>query len=202
MNKPRPYSEWQEDMGNVLWFLWPIEQAPWVGTPLDLGRAVSFDVTVQIGIDVYEVEPKAIGDTGGWPWKDADEETEARLFWTPLPDCNALDEAIRDHIRGGPDPLKDPAVTVDVGQVAIDLVVSSLSGPQVALLRRLDRKAEFWTYRVDTRGVALPTCMALVKRGIMEGDPYRPFENGGRGFVRLTAFGEAIRNILIVRSGA
>lgn len=89
-----------------------------------------------------------------------------------------------------------------VGGVAIDLVVSSLSGPQVALLRRLDRKAEFWTYRVDTRGVALPTCMALVKRGIMEGDPYRPFENGGKGFVRLTAFGEAIRNILILKKEA
>lgn len=44
---------------------------------------------------------------GGWPWADADEETEARLFWTPLPDANAIDEAIRDHIRGGPDPFKE-----------------------------------------------------------------------------------------------
>lgn len=101
--KPRPLHEWVEDYGDVLWHLWPIEQPPYVGSPLDLGRTVSFDITVQIGIDVYEVRPTKIGDTGGWPWRDADEETEARLFWTPLPDAHALDVAIRDYIRGGPE---------------------------------------------------------------------------------------------------
>ncbi|MDO7841119.1 hypothetical protein [Sphingomonas immobilis] len=104
---PRPLEDWHEDCGDVLWWLWPIEQAPWVGTPLDLGLAVSFDLTVQIGRDLYEVEPKAVGDTGGWPWKEADDETLARLFWTPLPDYDALDEAIRDHMRGGPDPFTE-----------------------------------------------------------------------------------------------
>lgn len=102
---PRPMHEWHEDHGDVLWHLWPIEQAPWVGTPLDIGRTVSFDLTVQIGRELHELEPKIIGDTGGWPWKDADDNTLARLFWTPLPDCNALDVAIRDYIRGGPDPF-------------------------------------------------------------------------------------------------
>lgn len=107
VDQPRPFHEWHEDHGDVIWWLWPIEQAPWIGTPLDIGRTVSFDITVQIGRDFYEVEPKPIGDTGGWPWADADDDTESRLFWTPLPDANAIDEAIRDHIRGGPDPLKE-----------------------------------------------------------------------------------------------
>lgn len=102
---PRHLNEWHEDIGDVLWWLWPIEQSPYVGSPLDIGRTVSFDVTVQIGVDVYEVEPKKIGDTGGWPWADADDETLARIYWTPLPDEDVLDVAIRDDIRGGPDPF-------------------------------------------------------------------------------------------------
>lgn len=102
-DSPRPFHEWHEDHGDVLWWLWPIEQAPWVGSPLDIGRTVSFDVTVQIGCDTYETVPAKLGDTGGWPWKDADDETEARLFWTELPCPRALDVAIRDHIRGGPE---------------------------------------------------------------------------------------------------
>lgn len=100
---PRPFHEWHEDIGPVLWWLWPIEHEPYVGSPLDLGRTVSFDVTVQIGRDVYEVDPTKIGDTGGWPWADADDETEARLFWTELPCASELDVAIRDYIRGGPE---------------------------------------------------------------------------------------------------
>lgn len=100
---PRPLHEWHEDMGDVVWWLWPIEEAPWVGTPLCLGRTVSFDITVQVGVDLYEVVPQRVGGTGGWPWSDVDDETEARLFWTPLPDSNELDRAIRDYIRGGPE---------------------------------------------------------------------------------------------------
>jgi hypothetical protein len=102
---PRPFHEWHEDHGNVLWWLWPIKEPPYIGTPLDLGRTVSFDLTVQIGVDVYEVEPRKVGDTGGWPWADADDDTISRLFWTRLPDANQLDVAIRDYIRGGPHPF-------------------------------------------------------------------------------------------------
>lgn len=104
---PRPFHEWHEDIGDVLWWLWPIEQAPYVGTPLDLGRTVSTRMTVQIGVDVYDFAPAVTGDTGGWPWHGADDETEARLFWTPLPDADVLDKAIRNHIRGGPDPMSE-----------------------------------------------------------------------------------------------
>lgn len=31
----RPLEEWHEDFGPVLWCKFPIEEAPWVGTPLD-----------------------------------------------------------------------------------------------------------------------------------------------------------------------
>jgi hypothetical protein len=84
-----------------------------------------------------------------------------------------------------------------VGAVAIDQVVSSLSAAQVALIRRLWISGPDWIYAVQSRGSGLQTAMALVKRGIVQGEPYRPFENGQRGFVRLTAFGVAIRNIII-----
>lgn len=32
--RPRPEIEWHEDMGDVLWFHFPIQEPPWVGTPL------------------------------------------------------------------------------------------------------------------------------------------------------------------------
>lgn len=103
---PRPFHEWHEDIGSVLWWLWPIEQPPYVGSPLDLGRTVSFDLTVQVGIDTYETVPVKLGDTGGWPFGEGDDEDgdlTHRLYWTPLPDCEALDKAIRDDIRRGPE---------------------------------------------------------------------------------------------------
>jgi hypothetical protein len=100
---PRPFHEWHEDKGPVLWWLWPIAEGPYVGTPLDLGRTVSFDVSVQVGVDLYEVKPTSVGMTGGWPWQGVDDDTEARLFWTELPCSGAMDTAIRDHIRGYPE---------------------------------------------------------------------------------------------------
>jgi hypothetical protein len=89
-----------------------------------------------------------------------------------------------------------------VGAVAIDQVVSSLSAAQVALIRRLWISGPDWIYAVQSRGAGLQTAMALVKRSIIHGDPYRPFENGQRGLVRLTAFGVAIRNIIIAKEQA
>ena len=32
---PRPLAEWHEDIGPVLWWRFPIEEPPYVGTPLD-----------------------------------------------------------------------------------------------------------------------------------------------------------------------
>ena len=33
--KPRPLEEWGEDYGDVLWWAFPIEEPPYVGSPLD-----------------------------------------------------------------------------------------------------------------------------------------------------------------------
>lgn len=33
--KPRPLEEWGEDYGDVLWWTFPIEEPPYVGSPLD-----------------------------------------------------------------------------------------------------------------------------------------------------------------------
>ena len=38
--KTRPIKEYHEDMGNVLWWKFPIEEPPYVGTPNDLGFPV------------------------------------------------------------------------------------------------------------------------------------------------------------------
>lgn len=34
-HKPRPLEEWGEDYGDVLWWALPIEEPPYVGSPLD-----------------------------------------------------------------------------------------------------------------------------------------------------------------------
>lgn len=33
--QPRPLEEWGEDYGDVLWWVFPIEEPPYVGSPLD-----------------------------------------------------------------------------------------------------------------------------------------------------------------------
>lgn len=33
--RPRPLSEWHEGMGPALWWILPIEEEPYVGSPLD-----------------------------------------------------------------------------------------------------------------------------------------------------------------------
>jgi len=97
--------------------------------------------------------------------------------------------------------LNDAPPAVDVGAVAVDMVIAALSGPQVRLLKQLKAQApDFWAYRIDTRGVGLQTAMALVRRGIIAGDPHRPFEDRLNGYVRLTDFGAAIRNIIVERA--
>lgn len=102
--KPRPHHEWDEEDGDVLWWLWPIEDAPWVGTPLVLGYTV--EVRTQLATSQTGREPVEIfhrSSVGGWPFL---EEDLHRVFWTELPDAGPLDVLIRDHIRGGPsEPL-------------------------------------------------------------------------------------------------
>ena len=33
--EPRPLEEWGEDYGDVLWWVFPVEEPPYVGSPLD-----------------------------------------------------------------------------------------------------------------------------------------------------------------------
>ncbi len=65
----RPLSEWGEDHGAVLWWTFPIEEPPYVGTPLDLPQKYKFTINDQVMAE-YE--------QGGWPGY--------HTHWTPLPD--------------------------------------------------------------------------------------------------------------------
>ena len=104
VEKPRPEHEWHEDIGAVLWWLWPIEQPPYVGTPLDLGYTIEVGLDIAASDGTTDMASKRF-HVGGWPFGDEQDERRCRLWWTPLPDCDEIDRAIRDDIRGGPDPF-------------------------------------------------------------------------------------------------
>jgi hypothetical protein len=72
MTVARPLSEWTEDDGDVLWWKFPITEAPWVGSPLTLGHTV--EVWTQ---DAPEIRMVMGGTVGGWPGY--------HTHWTPLP---------------------------------------------------------------------------------------------------------------------
>lgn len=105
MSAPRPYHEWTEEVGDVLWWLWPIVDAPYCGTPMDLGYTVEIDLGIASSQRTFEpVETKRSIQIGGWPFDERDDnEGYHRLFWTELPNFDALDVEIRDCIRGGLD---------------------------------------------------------------------------------------------------
>lgn len=67
----RPLSEWSEDVGDVLWWKFPIEEPPYVGGPLDLGQ------TVEVSVRAYSVDKLMRCLVGGWPGY--------HTHWTPLP---------------------------------------------------------------------------------------------------------------------
>lgn len=52
--------EWHEDDGNVLWWRFPIEEPPYVGSPLDCGHTVEVHVG-DAGRAVHRFQ------VGGWP---------------------------------------------------------------------------------------------------------------------------------------
>ena len=58
---PRPLDEWHEDYGSVLWWKFPIEEPPYVGTPNDLGQ------TVEVSIRAYGVDEVMRTNVGAWP---------------------------------------------------------------------------------------------------------------------------------------
>ena len=62
LHTPRPCSEWHDDDGCVLWWKMPIEEPPYVGSPL----------------------------CSDWPWGHLPVKRESELWWIPLPDCNEI----------------------------------------------------------------------------------------------------------------
>lgn len=82
----RPFCDWHEDYGDVLWWKIPICESPYVGSPLDLGR--NMVVEIYIGFEQHEFPVK---NTGGWPFSSED---EASLWWTPLPDANRIQDQV------------------------------------------------------------------------------------------------------------
>ncbi len=64
LETPRPFAEWHEDIGNVLWWQYEIQQPPYVGTPLDIDWPFSTDE-----------------DDEDLPPEDEDRDS---LWWTPL----------------------------------------------------------------------------------------------------------------------
>lgn len=62
---PRPLEEWHEDLGNCLWWKFPIDEPPYVGSPLDCGQAVA--VTVSYYRDGEVKEDTKTHYVGGWP---------------------------------------------------------------------------------------------------------------------------------------
>lgn len=67
MMKARPFSEYHGDMGDVLWWKFPITEPPYVGSPLDFGQRI--EVHGSNGII-------ASGNVGGWPGY--------HTHWTPI----------------------------------------------------------------------------------------------------------------------
>ncbi|MGI4942062.1 MAG: hypothetical protein ACRYHQ_16125 [Janthinobacterium lividum] len=68
---PRPLSEWTEDHGAVLWWRFPVSEAPYLGSPLDAGRPI--EMTIRDSVRDYTYTQML----GGWPGY--------HTHWTPLP---------------------------------------------------------------------------------------------------------------------
>lgn len=69
---PFPESWWHEDIGDVLWWCWRdgawLQEAPYVGTPLDLGHTV----------EMHDGKNAVQMHVGGWPGY--------HTHWTHLPE--------------------------------------------------------------------------------------------------------------------
>lgn len=74
LHTPRPLSEWHADMGDVLWWKFPIDGPPYVGTPLDRGERRFIALYDEDGTGIAEMWV----NVGGWPGD--------HTHFTPLPD--------------------------------------------------------------------------------------------------------------------
>jgi hypothetical protein len=68
----RPLSEWSEEDGDVLWWRFPIDEPPYVGSPLDEGQTVELVFrSIATGAIVHRHQ------VGGWPGY--------HTHWSPIP---------------------------------------------------------------------------------------------------------------------
>ena len=81
---PRHIDEWHEDMGQVLWWIFPIDEAPYIGSPLNCAA----NVTIQLAEGVDLKINNAVGT--GWPGYHE--------WFTPLP-TNEQMELIQSRIE-------------------------------------------------------------------------------------------------------
>jgi hypothetical protein len=84
--RPRPFCDWHEDHGDVLWWRIPISEAPYLGSPVCLGRSCT--ATITVGFEEVFFSGRMIG---GWPFDEADER---HLWWTPLPDVQRIQDQV------------------------------------------------------------------------------------------------------------
>jgi hypothetical protein len=67
---PRPLSEWNEDMGPKLWWIFPLTEHPYAGSPLDCGHTVEttsrFNRADKDG-NLELIEKTQVFQVGGWP---------------------------------------------------------------------------------------------------------------------------------------
>lgn len=87
LHRPRPFCDWHEDRGDVLWWRIPICEPPYVGSPLDSGYAVG----AQVIIGSRSSKICSLGLMLGWPFSEADERY---LWWTPLPDAKRIEDQV------------------------------------------------------------------------------------------------------------
>ena len=66
----RPADEWHEDIGPALWWVFPIAEPPYVGTPNDLGH------TVKVTIESVDGLREMYHQVGKWPGY--------HTHWTPI----------------------------------------------------------------------------------------------------------------------
>lgn len=90
LHRPRPFCDWHEDRGDVLWWRIPISESPYVGHPLIIGASWSLQVYDGAGNEVGTRENHRF-DVGGWPFDDDD---IPHLWWTPLPDAKRIEDQV------------------------------------------------------------------------------------------------------------
>lgn len=62
---PKRLDEWTEEDGDVLWWVFPIEEAPYCGSPKDCGHTV--EMRHYVMVDGQREVKTVRTDVGGWP---------------------------------------------------------------------------------------------------------------------------------------